>query len=48
MIELGKYAFPVLVSYAAVAVLLGGLLILSIRDQYNTRRAIRALEKDEK
>ena len=48
MIDLGKYAFPILASYGASLALLATLLLLSIREQRQARAAIRVLEKDEK
>lgn len=48
MIDLGKYAFPILASYGASLALFGALLLMSIREQRKTRTAIRILEKDVK
>ncbi len=48
MIDLGKYAFPILASYGASLALIGALLALSIRDQRKIRSAIHVIEKEDK
>ena len=44
MPELGKYAFYVLASYGAGAVILGAVLALSLRANARARRELAALE----
>ncbi len=44
MPDLGKYAFYVLSSYGAGAVILGAVLALSIRANARARRELEALE----
>lgn len=45
MIELGKYAVPVLTSYGFSALVLGALIVQSVIANARARRALEAHEK---
>jgi heme exporter protein D len=46
MVELGKYAFPVLASYGVTIVLLAGLVALTLWRAAKVRRALAEAERD--
>ncbi len=46
MIDLGKYAFPVLVSYGVSVLLLAGIILQSVRANSRARKALEAQENN--
>lgn len=46
MVDLGKYAFPVLASYSVTIVLLGVLVGVSLWRAAKVRRALKAVDRD--
>ena len=46
--DLGKYAVPVLVAYASLIVLLGGLFWVSLRNAKKSRETLARLEENRK
>lgn len=45
MLELGKYGFVVLASYGVTLVLIGGLILQSVRARRRVRAKLRAIEE---
>ncbi len=48
MLDLGKYATPILLSYGAAILLMGGLILASIKRQRRIRQQIRRIEEESK
>ena len=44
--DLGKYAVPVLAAYASLAILLGGIILLSLRNAKKSKETLAQLEKN--
>ncbi|HIP23030.1 MAG TPA: heme exporter protein CcmD [Rhodobacteraceae bacterium] len=46
--DLGKYAVPVLAAYASMIVLLGGLILISLRNAKKSKETLARLEANRK